>query len=785
LLLQVLAAASTLSTTQPTYNGRLNQLHVRVPRIEAAIEVDGVLDEPVWRQAALLTGFSQFSPTDGLPAADSTEVLVWYSATAINFGIRAFEPHGPPHATLADRDHIASDDQIQIILSTFNDGRHATLFGVNPLGVQMDGTIVETGTRSNSGFVVSSSARDAPDLSPDYVFHSKGRITEYGYDVEISIPFKSLRYQPVKEQSWGINVVRVVQHSGQEDTWTPAKRAASSFLGQSGTLDGLTDLHRGLVLDLNPEITQRTTGAPPVSGSPAWQYSAAHPQVGGNARWGVTNNLTLNGTFNPDFSQVESDAGQLIIDPRSALFFPEKRPFFLDGSEQFTTPSQLIYTRRIVQPTAAVKLTGKISGMNIAVLSAADDQAYSTTGTTHPLYNLARLQRDLGDQSQLGVTYTDKIDGDNYNRVADVDGRWAFGELYNLSAQLAGSHTHRLLGTAGSTTTAPLWNAAFSRNGHHYGFRLSGSGIDDDFVAGSGFISRAGVASGVVDNRYTWYGERGSLVQSFTFDQMDNLRWQYRRLMHQGDAIDKMFHFNTGSVLRGGWGAGASAYWETFGYDPSLYANYYIERTVAGRTDTVKFTGVPRIQNRDYVLNASTPQWSGFSANLLFLFGQDENFFEWAQADIILETLGVTWRATEKLLVDGTYNLQKYVRRTDHSTVAVTKIPRVRTQYQFSRAIFVRVVGEYDANKQAALRDESRTSGPILFRNTDGTFTRSQASNRNSFRADWLFSYQPNPGTVFFFGYGGTMVEPEPLRFSDLRRTSDGFFVKLTYLFRM
>src|SRR5688572_3713081 len=189
------------------YDGRAGNLAVRIPRMEVEPVIDGKLDEQVWGKAALLTGFSQFSPTDGVPAVDSTEVLVWYSPTAILFGIRAFEAHGKVHATLADRDRIASDDHVQILLSTFNDGRQASVFAVNPYGVQSDGALVETGSTSGNGFNNAVVKREIADLSPDFVFESKGRLTEYGYEVEVRIPFKSLRYQPAREQSWGINVV--------------------------------------------------------------------------------------------------------------------------------------------------------------------------------------------------------------------------------------------------------------------------------------------------------------------------------------------------------------------------------------------------------------------------------------------------------------------------------------------------------------------------------------------------------------------------------------------------
>jgi hypothetical protein len=164
------------------YHGRRHQLDASIPRLEGGITVDGVLDEPQWQSAAVLTGFSQYSPADGIAAEDSIEVLVWYSATAINFGIRAFEVHGAVHSTLATRDKIDSDDYVQLLIGTFNDGRQAMLFGVNPLGVQQDGIITETGIlRGGSGFGSAGGVREAPDLNPDFVFRSKGRITDYGY----------------------------------------------------------------------------------------------------------------------------------------------------------------------------------------------------------------------------------------------------------------------------------------------------------------------------------------------------------------------------------------------------------------------------------------------------------------------------------------------------------------------------------------------------------------------------------------------------------------------------
>src|SRR5213596_1754055 len=258
-MLALLFALQGAADGGPTYHGLAKQLDVRIPRIETAVKIDGVLDEPAWSRAATLTGFSQYRPVDGRPAEDSTEVLVWYAPEAVYFGIRAFEPHGQVvRATLADRDNIDADDRIEILLDAYLDHRRATLFAVNPLGVQEDGVWSDGVGAGAAGGPSAGGRFDATiDLNPDYVYESHGRVTEWGYEVEVRIPFKSLRYQSANPQDWGLQVVRETQHTGSEDTWAPAVRASASFLIQSGTLVGLTRLHRGLVMDATPEFTTK------------------------------------------------------------------------------------------------------------------------------------------------------------------------------------------------------------------------------------------------------------------------------------------------------------------------------------------------------------------------------------------------------------------------------------------------------------------------------------------------------------------------------------------------
>jgi hypothetical protein len=763
------------------YSGRERRLDVRIPRIDIEILLDGDLLDSVWSHAALLTGFSQYAPNDGVAAADSTQVLVWYSSSAIYFGIRAYELHGRPSATLADRDQIFSDDNIQILLGTFHDRKQALMFAVNPLGVQGDGALIEGANVSASGFIGGAVVgREQPDLSPDYVFQSHGRVTAWGYEIEIRVPFKSLRYQPSQPQDWSLNIVRQVQHSGFEDSWFPASRANATFIGQSGNLVGLNGMHRGLVMDINPDATARAEGAPTASG---YDYDMGNPQVGGNVRWGMTDNLTLNGTVKPDFSQVESDAGQLVFDPRQALFFPEKRPFFLEGSELFQVPQGLIYTRRIVQPVAAVKLTGTAGGIDIGLLSAVDQKFASGSGTENPIFTILRTQRSLGGGSRIGLAYTDRIEGSDYNRVAEIDSRIVFKDIYSVNLQLAGSRTR----IADQTTTGPLWLGQFTVRHRTWGLGSLFAGIADDFRTGSGFIGRAGIVHAYVDPSYTTYGKPGALVQRMTGDIVVDGIWQYQKFIHGEGMQDKKLHFNVNASLRGGWDVGAGYFVESFGYDSALYADYRLEVPAAGSgggLDTIPFVGQPTIPNGEYIIQISTPQWKHFSASGFFLQGHDENFFEWASGDLLLLSTEVSYRPTDRLRNSVSYFWQQVNRRTDGSLVNVGRVLRAKAEYQLLRPLFVRLVGQYIQEQTDSLRDDSRTNAPILIAGPSGV-TRTVPTATNLFHVDALLSYQPTPGTVLFAGYGSNMLDEAAFGFQGLKRTDDALFVKLSYLFRL
>ncbi len=758
----------------PVYDGRARQLEVRLPRVDAAVTIDGVLDEAAWSRAARLIGFSQYRPVDSRPAEDSTEVLVWYAPDAIYFGIRAYEAHGSVvRATLADRDHIDADDRIQILLDTYNDHRRAWLFAVNPLGAQQDGVWSDGVDASAGGPSVGFRFDATIDLNPDFVFQSRGRLTNDGYEVEVRIPFKSLRYQAADPQEWGLQVLRVTQHTGYEDTWTPAVRANASFLIQSGRLAGLTALRRGLVMDVTPEFTTRVDGQPR---PPKPYLYTGEPDVGGNLRWGITQNLSLSATANPDFSQVEADIGQILANERFPLFFPEKRPFFLEGLEQYDTPNRLIYMRRIVQPITGAKLTGKLGSTNVALLSAVERR--DTTTGANPVFNLLRVRRDLGASSTLGLVYTDQIDDTAYNRVLGADVRVVWRKIWFSQAQIVSSWTQ----DAASARAGTLWDVTlYDRTGRSYGNHGGLLGVSPDFVAASGFVPRTDFVAGRFFNRFSWYGRPGRLVEQVTtFTGLTPL-WRYEDFFKLKGTIEGGIESNWIANLRGGWGVSVRLADDQQRFDSATYARYRVDSAGTALPFPLP-SGLYNLLSAS--AGANTPN-RAFTAGASIAYGAAPIFAEASEGRQFSAQTTIAWRPTQAIRLDARWSHRRITRASTGARFSISNIPRLKLEYQLTRAIFFRFVGQYIAEEVAAPVDPRSGRRLMRFDPDSARHVAIPASRTNGLRNDVLFSYKPTPGTLFFFGYGSSMNEPTAFSFRDLQRTSDGFFLKASYLFRM
>jgi len=319
----------------PVYDARLRQIEVHLPRIEdATVRLDGVLDEAVWRRAALLRGFTQYRPVDSRPAADSTEVFAFYAPDAIYFGIRAYEAHGNVvRATLADRDNIDADDRIQILLDTFNDRRRALLFAVNPLGAQEDGVRSEGLAGAAGGQNAGFRFDGVVDLNPDYVYQSQGRVTLAGYEVEVRIPFKSLRYQSGATQDWGIQIIRTTQQLGLRrhlDAGRPRQRQLPHSIGDLEGPDRPAP-RPGHGRESRVHVAARR-GAGFAVQLPLWQH---RPRDRCQCSLGHHTELERGGHGQSRFlaGRGRRRSGHRESTVRALL--SRERPFFLEGLEQF------------------------------------------------------------------------------------------------------------------------------------------------------------------------------------------------------------------------------------------------------------------------------------------------------------------------------------------------------------------------------------------------------------------------------------------------------------------
>jgi hypothetical protein len=712
-----------------------------IPRVEGAqVRIDGVLDEPVWAGATRLTGFWQYLPVDGRPAEESTEVLVWYAPDAIYFGIIAHDKEpGGIRATVADRDNLDNDDHVVLEIDTFHDRRRAFSFAVNPLGAQSDGV------RSEGAGQVSSLIPGSTDLNPDFIWESKGRITDQGYQVEIRIPFKSLRYPSARQQTWGFQVTRVVKRTGYTDTWTDVHRANASFLGQEGALGGLHDLKRGVLVEAH-----------------TFDRESVNPQAGLNLRLGFTN-YALDATANPDFSQVETDAGQVTVNQRFALFYPEKRPFFLEGIELFGTPQTLVYTRRIVDPKGGLKLAGKFGQLGVAHLTAVDQ-----TDAGDAWFNITRLRRDFGQSSIAGVTFTNRDQGGSHNRVLAGDFRYVWS-LYYLQFQYGASFTSD---SAGSRT-APIWLAEYDRTGRSWGFNYQLRGLGNGFDDQAGFVNslRSNVVLGHIYNRYTLYGGRGALLENLTVYGGPDRVWRYDRFgfkpgLEGDEQLDATFQ------LRGGWQLEGHVERDFVDFEDSTYARYTV-----GAPGGPVYRPVDDFSGFVWFAQLTTPTWRPFQAVLQYRRGRAAIFQE--------GTTGTGWQVTGEVDVRPVPTVRTALTgtvfrlyRLNGTEFARSTIPRLKIEYQPKRELFFRVIGEYRSDRTAALIDPV-TGAPLYIGGV-----AQPVSEFNGLRVDLLASFEPTPGTVAFFGYGSSLETDAEFNWSRLRRESDGFFVKLAYQVR-
>ena len=502
-LIVALSVVATITQAQSTTPARIDlppeKLNpTSIPRFESAPNIDGKLDDAIWKSAAVFRDFYQTHPGDNIPPSKPTEVFVGYDSRTLYIAFHAHDEPNKVRATLAKRDDIFNDDYVGVLLDTFNDQRRAYELFFNPFGIQADGIYTE--------------GKDE-DFSIDIVMESKGQLTEGGYVVEVSIPFKSLRYEAGKGVLWGVQFQRVIKRFNDEtDSWMPLSRDRTGFLNQSGRLTGLEGISTERVLEIIPSLTLSETGTriptipldvlfadPSLLDPGRFVNEPIKVDPGLNVKYGITPQVTLDFTLNPDFAQVEADETVVTANQRFPIFFEEKRPFFLEGIDIFQTPLQAVHTRTIIDPDYAAKITGKVRSTTFGFLVASDNAPGDFRGDERLDRNnfrfldknaqigILRVKRDVGAESGIGLIATTYNFIEKHNHVAGFDGQFRLNPTTTFSFQLLGTNSRRFFfdpetGRSRYRTGNGFgYYAKYDRGGRHWAYsftgELSGGGL--------------------------------------------------------------------------------------------------------------------------------------------------------------------------------------------------------------------------------------------------------------------------------------------------------------------
>ena len=488
--------------------------HASAPRLAAperlqgeAPRIDGLVDDAVWQTAKVYDSFVQQEPNQGEPATERTEVRLLLSQDAVYIGIVCFdsEPQGVVATAMRRDSDLTQSDSVQVLFDTFNDGQNGFIFGTNPLGIEYDGQVAGEG--ETSGFSrqqgqAGSTRGQISGFNPNWdgTWSVSARRTERGWEAEMAIPFKTLRYAPGDGRTWGFNVMRNIRRKNEQVFLAFVPRGQTiQRVSLAAKLEGLS-LPGRRDLTVTPYLVGRSTRD--LSPLPRLEDDSA--DVGGDLKWGITPQLTLDLTVNTDFAQVEADDEQINL-TRFELFFPEKRPFFLENASMFQLgqPQQidLFFSRRVglsasgipVDIQGGARLSGKIGHTNVALLdmqtAGASDPRSGSLVAPASNFGVARVQRERGRANYGAILINRAATSEagsfsRFNRAFGADATVPVGRYGKLFTFAAATQSPDPIGAdwagrAFYTLTGPVW-------GGHLGVGRVGK----DFIAESGFVPR-------------------------------------------------------------------------------------------------------------------------------------------------------------------------------------------------------------------------------------------------------------------------------------------------------
>jgi hypothetical protein len=728
-----LMALSVAAQTQTPATVQIKD--IRVPKIASRPTIEQFLEGKSRGDMLRVDDFRQRQPGDGVPVSRKT--AAWIGYDNVNFYV-AFVCESPPaqrRARMSKRDDVFADEVVGVILDTYHDHQRGYEFFVNPLGVQ--GDAIESETTND-------------DFSYDTLWYSDGRLTADGFVVTIAIPFRSLRFARGGPQTWGIALFRSIPSNNESSFWPWVTQKVSGFGQQLGNMSGLEGISPGRNLQIIPYAALATSHFldDPSSGVPVFR-SKQDLRVGFDAKAVLHDCLTLDIAVNPDFSQVESDDPQVTVNQRFEVIFPEKRPFFLENAGYFVTPENLFFSRRIVDPEFGGRLTGKVGRWNLGVL-AMDDRAAGQLLDPDDRHfgeraevGVARVQREFGKQSSVGVLYTDREFAGGFNRVEAIDTRLRLGEHWSFTGQAMASQTTLEDGTHFG---GDAFNLDLHRQSRNWSYDLQYIDRGEGFHTDLGYLNRVNIREWqqFMQRRFhpknkfvlSW-GPQLYLMQTLDHQNVQQ-DWRVNPSLSvemKGNTFLSVSHgeaferFQYMKFRHGGTGLG-------------VHSEYF-------KRATMDFN-----YNRSSSINYSP------AAGLLPFLGEERD---------IQTTL--TFRPTARLKLDEIYYYTAL--RVPGATVFVNHLARSRLNYQFNRALSLRMIVDYNG----VLQNPGLIDLPRQKRVT----------------GDVLLTYLIHPGTALYLGYTdrienlrlfpGVPPTVAPIGFPSTT-TARQFFAKVSYLFR-
>ncbi len=770
-LLIVILAASYCSVfgQRGPYDGVVpaeKRVPISIPKFDVPPVIDGKLDDEMWKRAAVFKDFFQIQPGDNIAPSRDTIAYVGYDEKNFYVGFHAFADPGQIRATIAKRDDIFADDNVRLTLDTFNDQRRAYVFYFNPFGIQADSILTD-------------GQQDGPDFSVDVVMESKGVLLDDGYSVEVKIPFKSLRYANGKGQLWGFNVGRrIPQLNNENDSWMPISREVSS-LRQIGKITGLDHIKTERTLEIVPSVTlseagERIADASLPPGSRIVNRPIRH-DIGVSLKYQITPNVTLDAAINPDFAEVEADAPVVRANERFPIFFPEKRPFFLEGIDYFRTGLQVVNTRNIADPDVAVKLTGK-TGHNTFGLFTAVDRFPDTQ--TKAYIGVLRLKRDFGVQSNIGlIATTYHFGSQQHNNLFGIDGKFQIDPQTVFDFQVVGTNSRAIFydpdidNTRYRTGNGIAYQSSYDYTGKNRGYRISVNGRSHDYRADLGFTRRTnthGVSGGFRIG--TEPNPTKALINmstrsflSINFDGQGRLQntnssinteWNFQRQLRlssfTGFAIEKIYEDEFGP--RRNTHQQGAFYGDRYRFAEQFYTHAGIDKTFGKAVSVSGGIGI-KLNALDLDFGASSRYPRVSPAALLGSSKLDPG-----PGFSLSYDAGISLQPTDPWSIGVRFQREKLTRNDTKLTVYDSNIYSLRSTYQFTRFTFARARMDYE---------------------TVGGSINSQV----------LLGWSPNPGTAFYAGYNDNSnyraFNGFRNRFDDgLRQDGRRFFIRVSYLFR-